>query len=1020
MLSKYGILVLLLSTLSLGYAQENDKALKLIERIGVVDSKKADSLLVLLDTAGMSDDHKAKYIWLKLSYSEESKLDPYAKVNLNPSHRVLAMMLSAQGIYFVNKYWDPVRAKDKVEKAYELLNNNPSTFDDFETAYIGLNYAVLQVAQYHTAKASRIANEYATIVERLPCNKWSLQFLNALVLCNVESNRPDIGKLCGQKAMDCLLIVDSNHVNRRSNAALFNNLGQLNIVNGNYYDALKCQLKAKEILDTPPKESYFYEWYWHMGWLQTELGNYELADSYIESARDKIERSLGRNSHDYFLINLVKLTNLVEKGDTAQSRTLINELLTLSDDLKLEWGYKKELLKLEAKYYEITGDIVRSQKLRQTILNHLKKSEEKDILLLPMYKYLIQGHDMLEQNEEARSLIKEVNVLIHDHFELSGHSDILEIMMVDAKFLTTHIEKEEKYLDVLQRADGRSRWLKRGYYGLSRLYYGAFVKTGKFDWLLKSVNAIDSASHYAQKGQHYSTDFKDKLVSNKENADIEKLGAQISFSAYELDKSPNNADRLFRYLDYSKYDLIKERMAIDKYHNIAGVDEEVLERERELRSAIAAHKKAISNLDSTERAVIKKELSDLIGQHTVLLEEISVVSKSYYDYFIGESPVDIKEFQSYLSPQTTFLSYSLVDDSLFIMLIGDQGVSFYVSEASELKENIATLKIAADKNQFKKYRSAAYSLYKVLLLPYMDALKDKKVYVSFDPSMYSFNLETLITDPGGGSFADLSFVLHQMEISYVLSASTFVLSHRHAGKKDIDKNLALFVPHISEDKRMLRQPFFRAAAKKISVKNQGDLFIDNEATKDNFKAGLEEYKTVVVGSHTVLSFDAPLKTKLYFTEDSTDRDILYLSEVFEIKTLSDLVVLASCSGSAGSLAQGIGLMSLANGFAYSGCRSIICSLWDIDERSTSKIVDYMFTGSNKRNSINERLRQAKLTYLDANKKQPKLANPIYWGGLILIGQDNVVSFHTPGGRAYGKFAFIGLLIVLAYFFFRRK
>ena len=81
--------------------------------------------------------------------------------------------------------------------------------------------------------------------------------------------------------------------------------------------------------------------------------------------------------------------------------------------------------------------------------------------------------------------------------------------------------------------------------------------------------------------------------------------------------------------------------------------------------------------------------------------------------------------------------------------------------------------------------------------------------------------------------------------------------------------------------------------------------------------------------------------------------------------------------------MGEGIMSLARGFMYAGCPSIVMSLWPVDDQSTSLLMKYFYTGLDNGLSKDKALRNAKIEYLrsaDAVK-----SNPFYWAGFVPIG-----------------------------------
>ena len=77
------------------------------------------------------------------------------------------------------------------------------------------------------------------------------------------------------------------------------------------------------------------------------------------------------------------------------------------------------------------------------------------------------------------------------------------------------------------------------------------------------------------------------------------------------------------------------------------------------------------------------------------------------------------------------------------------------------------------------------------------------------------------------------------------------------------------------------------------------------------------------------------------------------------------------------------MISLAHAFNYAGSESILTSLWEIDEESSSNIIEHFTNTFRKDCQKDEALRRAKLDYIATAKG--RTASPQYWAGLVLMG-----------------------------------
>ena len=80
-----------------------------------------------------------------------------------------------------------------------------------------------------------------------------------------------------------------------------------------------------------------------------------------------------------------------------------------------------------------------------------------------------------------------------------------------------------------------------------------------------------------------------------------------------------------------------------------------------------------------------------------------------------------------------------------------------------------------------------------------------------------------------------------------------------------------------------------------------------------------------VGDFCYLTFSATNKEK--------NNHSLYVRDLYSLDLSANMVVLSACETGIGELRKGEGIISLGRGFTFAGAKSIICSLWNINDRS---------------------------------------------------------------------------------------
>lgn len=216
-------------------------------------------------------------------------------------------------------------------------------------------------------------------------------------------------------------------------------------------------------------------------------------------------------------------------------------------------------------------------------------------------------------------------------------------------------------------------------------------------------------------------------------------------------------------------------------------------------------------------------------------------------------------------------------------------------------------------------------------------------------------------------------------------------------------------------------PFSETEVKNIVELIGGDLLTGNSANYKNVLNSFEKYDIIHLATHTDINEKIPLSSKFLLFRDSSESDnSLYLSQIYSMKLNAKMAVLSSCNTGTGKLEKGEGIMSLARAFTFAGCPSIVMSLWEIDDISTSEIMRDFYFGLKNCEPKDVALRNAKLKYL--SKSNSKTAAPFFWGGTVPIGdqQSLVFASHNSILKYSLVLVFIILLSTASYFYFKRR
>ena len=142
---------------------------------------------------------------------------------------------------------------------------------------------------------------------------------------------------------------------------------------------------------------------------------------------------------------------------------------------------------------------------------------------------------------------------------------------------------------------------------------------------------------------------------------------------------------------------------------------------------------------------------------------------------------------------------------------------------------------------------------------------------------------------------------------------------------------------------------------------------------------------------------------------------LTLRELYDLESNNELVVLSACSTAEGEIAAGEGVLSLARGFFYAGAKSVVSTLWAVNDQSSAIIMSEFYRQLKQGKRKDVALQQAKLHYLDSVDSEYQ--DPKYWAAFIVMG--DMSPLFTPWwySLSYGVIGIV--LIAMIYLIIRR-
>ncbi|HSA95812.1 MAG TPA: CHAT domain-containing tetratricopeptide repeat protein [Acidobacteriota bacterium] len=187
-------------------------------------------------------------------------------------------------------------------------------------------------------------------------------------------------------------------------------------------------------------------------------------------------------------------------------------------------------------------------------------------------------------------------------------------------------------------------------------------------------------------------------------------------------------------------------------------------------------------------------------------------------------------------------------------------------------------------------------------------------------------------------------------------------------------------------------PYSRQEAREVAgmFPRKRVVILEREAASEGALKALPlgDFRIIHFACHGLIDEEHPFRSALAlsFLDEPDNDGFLQTREIYGLKTRADLVVLSACRTAGSFLEPSEGAMGLARAFFFSGTRSVLASLWPVNDRAAVDLMKEFYRRILSGNDAAEALRLAKLKLLRTSRN-----HPFYWGGFVLIGDSEAVA-----------------------------
>ncbi len=418
------------------------------------------------------------------------------------------------------------------------------------------------------------------------------------------------------------------------------------------------------------------------------------------------------------------------------------------------------------------------------------------------------------------------------------------------------------------------------------------------------------------------------------------------------------------------------------------------------------------------------KISELLSRYDNLKEVISNKASSDKLLITQYSP-SLKEFQKYIDSDTVAVQYLLGTEASYAIVVSKNERHFVTLESEAvITEAVLSLnrQISSSTSTPTTFNNANKKVSKALIAPLFLWLKGyKRVLIIPDDLLLSTPFASLAIPIDRGSGKE-KFISQVFDTVLTPSAATLILleNRKSTAVSGSQNTVGVFSDPIynREDTRfkdpdrkqqnlptktaaalsefhfnsLQRLPFSQLEARKIAsiVNEHVELFTAFRATRSRILSeNLKHFRILHFATHGFINDSHPelsgLILSLYDSNGTAIDGLLRSIDLYDLKIESDLVILSGCQTIGDDDKLGKGTIGITRGFMNSGAKSVLSTLWKVDDAATAYFMEHFYVGLFEIGlDPPAALRYAQNQFL----KSERWRSPRYWASFVIQGAWN--------------------------------
>jgi CHAT domain-containing protein/tetratricopeptide (TPR) repeat protein len=334
----------------------------------------------------------------------------------------------------------------------------------------------------------------------------------------------------------------------------------------------------------------------------------------------------------------------------------------------------------------------------------------------------------------------------------------------------------------------------------------------------------------------------------------------------------------------------------------------------------------------------------------------------------------LDSLQSALPAQTTVVEYFSVGDEVLAFIVSAHGANVVrrlapaarvLAQQERLRFQLEKFTLGSDylnahsKQILEATKRHLQELHRQLIHPLTREIQTRRVVIAPHGSLHFL--------PFHAFHSGDSYLVDEYEISYAPSASVL--------KYCLEKEPVIGASPLLVGVEDELAPLVGAEIARLKNLFPASSLLQNEsATREAFVRKAVSSLFLHIATHAVFRQDNPM-----FSSFKLADGWFTAFDLFSMVCRTNLVTLSGCQSGMSEVTGGDELLGLMRGFLYSGARSLLVSLWNVNDQATATLMARFYQEWQRGAAKSTALRSAMLAVRE------EFPNPFFWAPFLLVG-----------------------------------